>query len=148
MAGCRHRAFLHCLEHGRLRLRRGAIDFIGQTNLREDWPSLKFEEPLAVGGFHHHVRAQNVGRHQVGRELDPREIEIERAGERADQERLAEARDSFQQAMPADEKTREHAVDDLLVTDDYAANLLGDGMITADEFFRPLLHGFGERHRG
>ncbi len=139
-------AFLHRFEQGRLRLGRGAVDFVGQADLREDRPLLKLEEPLAVGRLHHHVRAQDVGRHQVGRELDAREVQVERLGQRAHQQRLAQARHAFQQAVPADEQAGEHAVDDVVVPDDHAADLLADRTVAADKLFRPFLHLFANAH--
>ncbi len=102
--------------------------------------------PLAVGRFHDHVRAQDVGRHQVGRELDAGELQVERLGQRADQQRLAQPGHAFQQAMPADEQAGQHAVDDLVVADDDAADLLADGLIAGHEFLRPAFHNFCDAH--
>ena len=142
----RDRAFLHRFEHGRLRLGRGPVDFVGQADLREDRPALKLEEPLAVGRFHDHVRAEDVGRHQVGRELDAREVQVERLGQRAHQQRLAQAGHAFQQAMAADEQAGQHAVDDVVVADDHAADLLAHGPVARDELLGPLLHTFADAH--
>ena len=132
-AGRRDRPFLHRFQHGRLRLGRGPVDFVGQADLREDRAALELEEPLALGRFHHHVRAQDVGRHQVGRELDAREIQVQRLGQGADQQRLAQARHAFQQAMAADEQAGQHAVDDFVVADDHPADLFADRRIALDE---------------
>ena len=99
-----------------------------------------------VGRFHDHVRAQDVGRHQVGRELDPGELQVERLGQRADQERLAQPRHAFQQAMPADEQAGQHAVDDLVVADDHPADLFADGLVAGQELLGPAFHGFSNAH--
>ena len=107
-------------------------------------PRLEFEKPFAVGRFHHHVRAENVGRHQVGRELDAREVQIERLGQRAHQQRFAQARHAFQQAMPADEQARQHAVHDFVVPDDHAADLLSHRVIARAKLLGPLLHWFAD----
>ena len=80
----------------------------------------------AVGVLDDHVRAENVGRHQVGRELDAVEVQVQRLGQRPHEQRLAQARHAFQQAVPADEHARQHAVHDVVVPDDHAPDLLLD----------------------
>ena len=77
----------------------------------------------AVGRFHDDVGADDVGRHQVGRELDPVEVERQRVGQGPDQERLAQPRHAFQQRMAADEQAGQDAVDDLVVADDHLGDL-------------------------
>ncbi len=129
VAGDGDRALLHRFQHRRLRFGRGAIDFVGQADLREDRSALEFEESPAIGRFHHHVRAQDIGGHQIGRELDAREVQIEHFGQRAHQQRFAQARHAFQQAMAADEQAREHAVHHFVVPHDHAADLLAHGLI-------------------
>jgi len=145
-AGRRDGALLHRLQQGRLRLGRGAVDFIRQADLGKDRPALKLERPFAIRGLQHHVRAQDVSGHQVRRELDPREMQIQRQGQRPDQERLAQARHAFQQAMPADEQARQHAVYDLVVADDHPADLLAHRRVPPPEFLRPLLHRLADTH--
>ena len=53
---------------------------------------------------------------------------------------------ALQQAMAADEQARQHAVDDLVVSDDHAADLLVDGAVAIDELPGPLLHRFRNAH--
>ena len=132
-AGRRDGALLHRLQHGRLRLGRGPVDLVGQADLREDRAALELEEPLALGRLHHHVGAEDVGRHQVGRELDAGEVQVQRLGQGADQERLAQPRHAFQQAMAAGEQAGQHAVDDLVVADDHPADLFADRRVAVDE---------------
>ncbi len=74
--------------------------------------------------------------------------QVERLGQRAHQQRLAQARHAFQQAMPADEQAGQHAVDDLVVADDDAADLLADRGIAAHELLGPLFHRFANAHAG
>ncbi len=76
-AGRRHGTFLHRLEQCRLRFRRGAVDLVGQEQLREDGSrsELEFVAPFGIGG--HDPRADDVGRHQVGRELNAPEVELQ-----------------------------------------------------------------------
>ena len=84
-----------------------------------------------------HVGADDVGRHEVGRELDAGEVEVERLGERADEQRLAEAGHAFEQAMAADEQAGQHAVHDLVVPHDHAAQLFMNGFWSAPATSRP-----------
>ena len=91
---------LHRLEQGRLGLGRGAVDLVGQDDLREDRAGLKLEDAAAVGQLHDDVGADDVGRHQVGRELDAVEVEIDRVGQGPHQQRLAQARHALSSAWP------------------------------------------------
>ena len=146
MAARGDRAFLHRLQHGRLGFGRGAVDFVGQADLGEDRPPLELELPPSLGRFHDHVGAQDVGGHQVGRELDPRELQVERFGQRADQERLAQPRHALQEAMPAHEEAGQYAVDDLVVSHDDPSDLFADGLVTGEKLLRPAFHGFSYAH--
>ena len=67
--------------------------------------------------------AGDVGRHQVGRELDPLEIEVEDVGQRPDQQRLGEAGHAGDQAVAAGEQRHQHLVDDVVLSDDDLAKL-------------------------
>jgi hypothetical protein len=86
--------------------------------------------------------------HQVGRELDARKLQVQRLGQRADQQRLAQAGHALQQAVPADEQTGQDAVDDVVVPDDDSADLLAHRAVALDELLGPLLHGFADSHDG
>ena len=123
MSSHRDRVLLHRFEQGRLGLGSGPVDLVGQDDLAEDRPGLELENPAAVRGLHHDVRTDDVGRHQVGGELDPVEVETQRVGKGADQERLAQARYALEQRVTADEQAGEDAVDDLVVADDDLGNL-------------------------
>jgi hypothetical protein len=71
LALTRHLALLHRLEQRGLRLRWGAVDLVGEE-IRED----RARAELEVGGaLVEDRRAGDVGRHQVGRELDAPEAE-------------------------------------------------------------------------
>ena len=50
----------------------------------------------------------------------------ERFGERADHQRLRQARDALQQAMPAGEHADQQLLDDLSLPDDDLAEFFGD----------------------
>ena len=83
------------------------------------WNSNRFA-PCCLGDD---VRADDVGRHEVGRELDARERRVDRLGERAHEHRLAEAGHAFEQRVAAAEQAHEHALDDLFLADDHRADL-------------------------
>ena len=53
------------------------------------------------------------------------------------EQRLAQARHAFEQAMPADEQAGQHAVDDVVVPDDHAANLLAHCAVALRRTARP-----------
>ncbi len=95
---------------------------------------MKLELPVAFGALDDHVGAEDVGGHQVGGELDARELEVERLGERAHQQRFAEAGHALEQAVAADEQAGENAVDDVVVADDDPANLLADRLVAGGKF--------------
>ena len=84
-----------------------------------------------------HLRAGDVGGHQVGRELDAAEVQRQGVGQRADHQRLGQARHAHQQAVPAGEHGDQQLLDHLLLADDHPAQLLGDQAIGFVEF----LHG-------
>ena len=67
--------------------------------------------------------AGDVRRHQVGRELDALEVEVEDVGERLDQQRLRQAGHAGDQAVAAGEERDQHLLDDLVLADDDLAQL-------------------------
>ena len=71
-------------------------------------------------------RAGDVGRHQVGRELDAAERQAQAAGQRADHQRLGQPRHAFQQAMAAAEERDQQLLDHLVLADDDLGKLLQD----------------------
>ena len=74
----RDRSFLHGFEQRGLRLWRRSVDFVGENDVREDWSLHKHARPFPCCPiFLDHLRAGDVGRHQVGRELDALEVEMQ-----------------------------------------------------------------------
>jgi hypothetical protein len=63
---------------------------------------------------------------------------MENVGERVHQAGLADARNPFQQDVPAGEETRDREVHDFFVPDDAASDFLGD----ADETLAKLFDGW------
>ena len=126
---------LHRLQQRRLRLRRGAIDLISQQHLREDRAALELEIPAATSVLHHHVGPDDVGRHQVRRELDPRKSQVERLRQRLDQQRLPQTWDALEQHVPPGQQRDQHVIDQLLVTNDHAAHFPADPIERLGELF-------------
>jgi hypothetical protein len=77
-----HLAFLHGLQHGGLGLGRGAVDFVGEQEIRENRP----RHELQLAGARHRVVLDDLGagdvrRHQIRCELDAFETQIQRLRE-------------------------------------------------------------------
>ena len=126
---------LHRLEQRRLRLGRRAVDLVGQDDLRED-RALDEAEPPAPLLFVEDLGAGDVGRHQIGRELDALEVEIEDVGERLDEQRLRQSGHAGDQAMAAGEERDEHLLDDFVLADDDLAQLGEDALAALRDSFR------------
>ncbi len=67
-------ALLHGFEQRGLRLGGSAVDLVGQHQVGEDGSGLKAENSGAIDAFENHA-ADDVGWHEIGRELDPRILE-------------------------------------------------------------------------
>src|SRR5581483_5874313 len=131
-------ALFHRFEDGRLCLWRRAVDLVGQDEMREDRSLLELEIAPAVG-FREHLRADDIRRHEIGRELHALERKPQSAAERLDEQRFAEAGRAFEQHVTAGEKRDQHFADDIRVADDDFFDLRLDA---AEDFFE-----FGWVHR-
>ena len=89
-------------------------------------PGWKLKTRLPSRRLADDVGADDVRRHQVGRELDAVELQVEHLAERAHQQRLAQAGHAFEQGVAADEQAGQDAVDDVGVADDDLADLAVD----------------------
>ena len=101
-------------------------------------PALELELLPSGRVLDDHVGADDVARHEVGRELDPREGEVEALGERLDEQGLAEARDALEQDVPAGEEPDEDVRDDLVMAHDDLADLGAQGLEGGDELLHSL----------
>ena len=134
---------LHRLEQGRLRLGRRAVDLVGQDDLREDRSA--DERELAVPArLLDDLGAGDVGRHQVRRELDPLEREVQHLGQGAHEQGLRQTRNARDQAVPAAHERRQHEVDRLVLADDHLAQLAQDAGTARQD---PLGRGGRPRRR-
>ena len=75
----RHRdmMLLHRLKQRRLRARAGAVDLVRHQQLGENRPRMKRKARLPSSPFLHDFRPEDVGRHQVGRELHAQGVEAD-----------------------------------------------------------------------
>ena len=93
---------LHRLQKGGLRLRGRPVDLVRENHVRENRPRDEFEGPLAGSLLLlDDLRARDVRRHEIRRELDSVERKLHALGERPDHERLGETRDADEQRMAA-----------------------------------------------
>jgi hypothetical protein len=76
--------FLHGLQQSRLRLGRRTVDFVGHEKLGEDRALDEPERARLAGLVLENFRADDVGRHQVRRELDALGVEPEDLSEGID----------------------------------------------------------------
>ena len=129
VAGGGDAVFLHGLEQRGLRLRRSAVDLIGEQHLGKDRPldEAVFLFPAVLVHLQD-VGAGDVRRHEIGGELDALELEIEHLGDGAHEHRLREAGHADEQHMAARDDRGEHVLHDLLLPDDGLADLLEDAL--------------------
>ena len=128
-------ALLHDLEQRGLDLGRGAVDLVGEQEVREDRPELGVER-VAVGAVD--AGADEVGRDEVRGELDPLERRVEDVGEGLDRQRLGEARHALEEEVAAGEQRDEDPLEHRVLADDHAPDLVEDGLAG-----RPPIEGGG-----
>jgi hypothetical protein len=123
LAADRHLLLLHRLQQGGLHLGGRAIDLVGEQDVREQGTA---HGPKLAGPLVEDHRADDVGRQQIGRELNPLERGANHLSQRAHREGLGEAGDAFQQDVPTGEEPHEQALDHCLLPHDALAHLLHD----------------------
>ena len=102
---------------------------------------MKRNERRPPCGLLQHLRAQNVGGHQVRRELDAARLEAEHRAERIDQLGLGEAGHADDEAVAAGQDGDQRVLDDLLLAEDDR----GDGLARLADL---VDGGFGGMHDG
>ena len=117
----RHLALLHDLEQGALDLGGRAVDLVGEQEVGEDRPERRPElaRLLVVD-----PRADQVGRDEVRRELDPLELAADRLGEGLDRHRLGQARDAFDEDVAAGQQRDDQALEEVVLADDDLLHLV------------------------
>ena len=100
------------------------------------------EGPGAAAGarvFLDDVGAGDVGRHQIGRELDALEHQAERLRQRANQQRLGGPGRPVIRQWPPTNKRDQHLLDDLFLSDDDFADFADDAALHFLEALDPFL---------
>ena len=138
-------AFLHGLQKRRLGARAGAVDFVGHEQLCEDRPAHEAEGAAAVARLLHDLGTENVGRHQVGRELHPPRVEAEHDAERLDELRLGEAGHTDEQAVAAGDQRDERFLHHAGLAEDHGADRRAGGGDAVERHFGMAGNGAVER---
>ena len=134
---------LHRLEQRRLRLGGGAVDLVGDHDVREDRALLELE--LAV----HRVEdahAGHVAGEQVGGELDAADGGVDGCRESARQHGLADAGHVLDEQVPLGEQAHEGAADGIRLSVDHAPDRGEDAVGHAGEPLRRHLAVVPMRH--
>ena len=124
---------LHRLEHRGLRLRWGAVDFVGQHDVGEHRAVDELELAPAAGAVLQNIGAGDVHRHQVGRELDAAELQRHRLGQLADQQRLGQAGHAHQQRVAAGEQADRQPLDHSVLPDDDSPQFLPQPIVSVPQ---------------
>ena len=117
----RDAAFLHRFEQRALNFRRGAVDFIGEQQVRENRPLMRAKFTLRLI---ENLRADDVRRQQVDGELHAAELHVDRAGEAIDEQRFRQPRHPLQKQMSAREQRDEQPLDHRILPDDHLRHAL------------------------
>ena len=133
-AGRRDVVLLHRLEERRLRLGWRAVDLVGQDDLREDGARHEAQRSMS-GLLVEHLGARDVGWHEVRRELDALEREVEYLRDRLDEQRLGEPRDAGDQTVSAGEERDEHLIDHRILPNDDFSDFGEDALAPARDAF-------------
>jgi hypothetical protein len=113
----------HDLEQRRLHLGRRAIDLVGEHEVVEDRPQRDRERSL-VGLVD--LRPDDVGRYEVGRELDAGEVAAHGTRQGLDRERLGEAGHALEETVPPREEAHRHSLDHPVLADEHPLDLEQD----------------------
>ena len=121
LAPDRHLALLHDLEQRALDLGRRAVDLIGQQQVGEDRAEGRPElaRLLVVD-----ARADEVGRDEVRRELDPLELAADPVRERLDGHRLGQPGHALDEDVTARQQRDDQPLEQVVLTDDDLLDLV------------------------
>jgi hypothetical protein len=90
--------------------------------LRKDWTAHETECAAPVGGFLHDLRSQNVGGHQIGRELHAPRIQPQHGSQRLDELGFSQTRNAHKETVPASQQRDERLLHHLLLAEDDLAH--------------------------
>ena len=113
--------FGHHLKQRGLHLGRCAVDLVGEDEVGNHRAELDVELLLALAVD---PGTDDVGGHQVGRELDAGECAADHPGECLDRERLGNAGHAFQQDVALGKQANQHPLDELVLADDDPLDLI------------------------
>ena len=118
-----HLPLLHDLQHGRLGLRRGPVDLVGQHDVAHGGAGAELELPrlLVVDG-----EAAHVGGHDVGGELDALVAAVHRFGQSGDQAGLAHAGDVLDEDVAPRRQGQHRQLHDLPLAGDDRLDVVHD----------------------
>ena len=140
-AGDRYMLLLHRLQQRRLGARAGAVDLIGHQQLREDGTGDETKAARAARAFLQHFRAEDVGGHQVRRELDAAGVEAKRGAHGVDQLRFGQPGHADQQRMAAGKNGHQRAVNHVFLSENHGADgVAGRADVGGARFRRPDNH--------
>ena len=122
IAGDRDVVLLHGLQQCGLRAWARPIDFVRHQQLAEDRTGDEAEAALAARALVQHFAAEDVGRHQVRRELDAAGVEPEHDAHGLDQLGLGEAGEADQQRVAATEHGDERLLHHRVLPEDHIAD--------------------------
>ncbi len=120
---CGHLTLLHRLQQGALGARPGPVDLVGQQHLSEHRPGVE-DEILLVTVVHAH--ADQVGRQQVGRELDARKAQTQAVCQSVRQGGFPHAGHVFNQQVTRGQQTDDTQGHLLVLAHNDRANLINE----------------------
>ena len=106
-----------------MRFRGSTVDFVGKDNVAEDRTGLEAERRVPIFVLRDDVRTGNVGRHQVGRELNTGERKVEYAAKRSNQTGFTYAGYTFKKNVTTGDHRDNRTFDNILLTDDVTFDL-------------------------
>ena len=129
--------FLHGLQEGGLGFRRGAIDLVGEDDVREYGAWQKDQlSASCLRIFLHQIRAGDVRWHQIRRELNARKAEIQNLGKRMDEQGFRQTGDTDDQAVTAYQNGQQDQFDDIFLTVNDLGDLRAHLVVTLLQFLR------------
>ncbi len=129
---------LHGLQQRGLGLWRRAVDLIREDHVGKDGAFVE-DHAAALLGVFQDLRAGDVRRHEIGRELDAVEAEIEDICHGFYQQRLCQTGRASDQAVPTRDEGDEHLIDDILLADDDLADFRKEPPAYSGHHFDDLL---------